>query len=273
MSFLSSLTSDIFGSQPSVQSSQQSDMNPQQLALLQQLLSGLNTGGTSATTAPYTGQLTAAANPVQGTSLAAMEQAALTAAQPGGTNAASATALTGVMNQKPQDITSYIQKAIVDPTMQAFNQQIMPAIDQRFAGQSGFGSDKAIQEGIAAGNAATGIGSAASTAAMNALQNQQQNTISAAESLTSTNTANTNQAISLNTAGNAAQTAAQAPLTTQYNAYLNTQQQQQQNIQNILSALGLQSFTNVNTVVPGQSGLLQGLAGNAGIGSAVASLL
>lgn len=249
------------------------NLNPQQQASLQALLGQMGTGQAPA----YGGQLSAPTNALQGTSLAAMEQAALGAATPtaggygmGGTSGASAAALTDVMNQQPQDLTSYFQSTIVDPAMQAYQQQVLPQLQRQFSGISGFGSDKQTAEGIAAGNLATGIASAMGTASQNALQQQQANKIAAAQGLSGVGATDINNLLNLQAGGGAAQAVAQQPLTAQYNAYQAQQAQQSQNINQLLQALGIQTQTPV--VQAGSPGLFGGSGGSA-IGSIVGKFL
>lgn len=265
MGFLGDL---FFGTPSKAETTSASTMTAEQDKKLKELLAQLNVTGSPAS-APYTGDLTAAPNAAQGASLAALEQAAMNAITPGGPNDVATRGLTEVINAKPQDITDYIQSTVVDPTMQNFIQQILPAISGRFSGMSGFGSDRILQEGIAAGNVATGIASARGTAAQTALQEQQKNKIAAALGLPSTQSSLIDNILKIQSGGAAGQAVAQQPLTNAYLEFQRQQQAQQANLDTILQSLGLRAKENITTVTPGTSGLVQGLAGGfaQGVGS------
>ena len=246
----------IFGSKGEAKTTEAGLLSPEQQAKLKELLAQLQVGGSSSPA--YSGQLTADPNAVQGASLAALEQSAMNAVTPGGTGDVSSKALTEVMNAGPKDI----QASVVDPTMQDFIQKILPAISGRFSGMSGFGSDKMLQEGIAAGNVATTV----SAARADALDAQQNRKMQAAGLLPQVQGGWLQNILNMQTGGGVAQATAQAPLTNTYQEFLRQQQAKQQNLDNILAALGLKSKENITTVTPGTTGLVQGVAGGIGQG-------
>lgn len=238
------------------------NLDPQQQQLLNQLITKL-----SNPPAGYTGDLTAPTNQLQQTSLAAMEQAAMNAASPNSGAAASTSALKNILDAQPQDLTSYFKSAFVDPAMQTFNQDVMPALEGKFKGLAGYGSDFAQASGRAAANTMTGIGASEADAIQKALQSQTQNKIGAATALSGVTGANTTNLLNLQAGGAAGQATDQAPLTAAYNEFQRQQAAGQTNIQDLLKLLGVQTTTPV--VVPGTAGFLQGAAG--GVGSAVTS--
>lgn len=254
-----SLTDLIMGTKSTSQTTQQPTMSPEQSALLKKLLGTLDP---NAPAPSFSGSITAPQNPVQGASLAAMEQAALNAVSPTGDAAVASGALKDVLNQTPMDI----QKAIIDPAMQTFKQQILPDISRRFSGMSGFGSDRILQEGIASGNVTTGLAQALEQARQQELQTK----IGAATGLSGVNSANVSNILGLSAGGNAAMTAANTP-SAAYQAFLDQQQLKQNNLNTILAALGIKPFENVTTVTPGTSGLIQGAAGGVGTGLGMAA--
>ena len=249
-----------FGSKGSSETTPTNLMTPEQLAKLKELLAQLQVGGSAGSA--YGGQLTADPNAVQGASLAALEQSAMNAVTPGSEGDVSTKTLTEIMNAGPADI----QASVVDPTMQNFIQEILPAISGRFSGMSGFGSDKMLQEGIAAGNVATGIASERAKA----LDTMQGRKIAAASALPTAQGGWLQNILNMQAGGGVAQATAQAPLTNTYNEFLRQQQLKQQlkqqDIDNILAALGLKSKENITTVTPGTTGLVQGFAQGVGSG-------
>ena len=238
------------------------NLDPQQQQLLNQLISQI-----SKPVEGYTGALTAPINPLQQSSLAAMEQAAMNAASPTSGTATSTDALKGILNAQPQDLTSYFKQAFVDPAMQTFNQDIMPALEGKFKGLAGYGSDFATAAGRAASDTMTGIGASEADAIQKALQAQTQNKIGAATALSGVTGADTTNLLNLQAGGGVAQATEQAPLLAAYNEFQRKQAAGQANIQDILKALGVQTQTPV--VVPGTAGFLQGAAG--GVGAAATS--
>ena len=247
------------GDSPSSNTSSAPTMTPEQIAKLNELLASLQVGGSAGDA--YNKPLVADQNTLQGASLSALEQLALNAVNPNGQNDVASNALKDIINAGPTDVNA----SVVDPTMQDFIQRVLPAISGRFSGMSGFGSDKMLQEGIASGNVATAIAKARA----DALQQQQANKMQAASLLPSTQGGAIQNLLALQGAGGVAQATAQQPLTANYEEFKRQQAMKQQNLDNILQALGLKSTENITTVNPGTPSFLSSAA--PGIGQAAAT--
>ena len=237
-------------------------MTPEQEAKLKELLASLQVGGTSGSA--YNAPLVANQNAIQGASLSALEQSALNAVNANGQNDVASSALKDIINAGPADVNA----SVVDPTMQDFIQRVLPAINGRFNGMSGFGSDKILQEGIASGNVATAIAKARA----DALQQQQANKMQAASLLPATQGGAIQNLLALQGAGGVAQAAAQRPLTANYEEFKRQQALKQQNLDNILQALGLKSVENITTVNPGSQSFLSSAAPSIGQAAATWAL-
>jgi hypothetical protein len=243
-------------------------MTPEQQAALKKLLEQLQAGNGSDT---YQAPLTANQNNLQGQSLTAMEQYAQNAVAPNNNYETAGKALTDVANATPQDLTTYYQKSIVDPATQAFQQNIMPELTRRFSGNAGYGSDRILQEGIAAGNATTSISKAMADASLTSLQEQQRNKIVAAQGLTALQSGRLNDLLGLQTGGANQRAQDQMPLSAAYTEFQRQEEQKKQRIADLLAALGQRANENITTVLPGSTGIIQGAAN--GLGQALGKKL
>lgn len=262
----------MFGKDSSANTSQYGTLTPEQQAALKKLLEGLGSGAGGEA---YGGPLVADQNKVQGASLSAMEQYAMNSVGEGSAYGKSSKAYEDIMNQKPQDLTDYFQKSIVDPAMQNFSQNIMPELTRRFKGNAGYGSDRIMQEGIAAGNTATGVASAMSEASRQALSEQQRNKLAAAQGLTGTRSAQLTDLLGIQQGGANARAQDQLSVTANYQEFQRQQAEKNQRIQQLLAALGIKGVENVTTVTPGQPGFLQGISSGigSGLGQAAGGLM
>jgi hypothetical protein len=75
----------------------------------------------------------------------------------------------------PQDMQSAFQQSVVDPSMQTFNQQVIPGIQQRFV-DAGAGSSSALNQAL--GGAAENLTTSLQSQYLPFLQGQQQNQLS-----------------------------------------------------------------------------------------------
>lgn len=256
---LKEIGSLLAGESPSV--SDRQNLTPQQLKQLEDLISGMQTGGQFDVTGTYGGPLTAGQNQLQGASLAALEQSAMNQVGPTSAGAVSQKALTDIAGQTPEDLQTYFQRAIFDPTMQQVNQQLIPELTRRFGGQAGFGSDRLQQEQQLAQGVSTGIAGQVAEA----VRNQQQLKLQAAQALPQAAGADIQNLLSLQQGGNIAQAVEQQPISAAYAEFQRQQAAKNTQINAILQALGIQTTTPV--VNPGSAGLLGGGLGE-GLGKA-----
>ena len=255
----------IFGTQSSVQSMRQDTLTPEQSSALSALMARLGGGGGDGVT-PYGGELTTQTSKLQNLSLAAMEQQAMNLVNPASESNQAAKAYQDVIGASPQDIQDYFQKSVETPLLRDFQTKVLPSITARFRGTAGFGSDRMMQERLATNDLTTNLAGALSSASLQALRDQQANKLSAASGLAGIPGQRANVASTLLTGGAVPQATEAANKAALYNEFVRQQGSKQTNIQNILAALGIRSFENVNVVKPGQPGLIQGLAGGVGQG-------
>lgn len=255
----------ISGSPPSA--TNQPTMTPEQQAALRDLLSNL-TGRTNAFS-PFTGQLSAGPTQGQASSLAAMEQQALRMATAG---AGADATLTRLQGENGTDVSNMFEQSVANPAIKQFNEKILPEITKRYAGASAFSSDRRDTERRAAGDLSDSLASARSKMtfdATEAAKNRQLQAATAQGGLDmSRETAIAGLLDNLFRNNTLLQTQQQGGLDRIYQEFTRMQGGGEQNIKDILTALGLNT---TNTVVnPGQQGLLQGMG--PGIGSLLTML-
>lgn len=285
----------LFGSAPSSSTTWLPDIAQPQLQLLDQLSQLLQGGGQPPGVTPLQGPFAASASPLQLTSLAGLENIAQNA--PTGASA-SQDALTGASTDAlyklltkgaPQiDATDVIQKSVIDPLMQQWNQRILPSVIGKYAGSAGgtYSSDAEKARQSAASDLETNIANAAGNLGFQAAQANQNATLSGLNtalwqtpsiaSLPSTlQGENANLLYNLLQAGGVPYSIAEQQITGGLNAQLNTQQQTQQKLADLIAAFSPQTLQSNTTVSGGSSGLLPsllgGLAGNSGLGTALGS--
>ena len=263
---LSSIGDALFGSSPEVNTQTLPTMSPEQLKALNDLIAML-TGGENPLTQGYGGQLTAEQNAAQRASLTALEQAALKAASGEGYTKQAATSLQDILKERPEDLTQYYQQAIAAPMEAEFTGSILPELTRRFAGQSGFSSDRIAAEGKAAEGLTREMNRALSEAVLSGQRDLKGRQLSAAGALAGIPGMELQNILGIQAGGAAAREQEQIPLTAQYAEFQRRLAGQQMSIEDILRALGLQTKENIVSVTPGSSGILPSFLGGVGQGA------
>jgi hypothetical protein len=269
------MISTLFGSSPKQTSQTNSTINPTQQGILSQLAQYFSSGSgnTNPTySQPLTAQITApqqsTLNAVGGVSNTLTGAASNAAA---GLNTAVATN-TGVANSSPADFSSYFNNSVVQPLMQAFNTQTIPALQKAFGSSAGAtqSSDYVQGVGIATDNLENTIANDASSTALTQYNNDQQNKLTAAGQLnTDTNTGLTGLTTALSDQA-LPQTTQQATYSNSYQEFLNQLAQNNTTVGQEISTALPSTQETTTTQTSGTSGLLQGLLSGSG-GSAIGS--
>lgn len=283
MSLLDSITKGLFGTSSqltTVPNTLQSSLNPQQTQAQDYLMALLGASGSSVFP-NYTGQLSAPLSSLQSSSLEGLSQAGLGATQAAGgtgnTQSTAMNALNNILTTGAQNYQPYYQANVVQPLTQQFEQTTLPNIVSALGGSLGGPQSTAAMQGVtqAANNFENTLASANTSLAFNTAQQAAQNQLTAANESTAVSQAPINTLTSLLSAGAVPQQTQQTADTAAYQNYLTQMGFTQQDITNLLSFLNTQTQTaaNQHVVMPGQSGALSAVLGNAGLGSALGGWL
>jgi hypothetical protein len=244
------------------------------LASLLSLLGGgsAGTGGTS-TSPAYTGQLTAGLTGDQQNTLGNISSSLASLLSPSSGLNQGISAAEGVANATPANFSSYFNNSVVQPLMQSFNTQTIPALQSAFGASAGGTQSSQYAQAVdtATNNLENTIASDASSTALTQYNNQQTNALSAAGVLNnSANTALSAEEGALSAQG-VEQTTNQTADSNAYQEFLNQLSQNNTVNSQLLSASTAQTVQQGNTVATsGTNGLgtslLQGLSSNGGSG-------
>lgn len=235
--------------QPSV--SDRPSMTPEQQQALRNLLARLQ-GPNAPGMAPYTATLNV--TPSGQPSLTALEQFSQDMMR--------SRIDTGLDNT---NIDQMFQDSVEQPAIRNFNQDVIPAIDKGYKGNSIFSSDRALARGRAGGDLASSLTAARSKMAFDASEAAKNRQIQRQGLAINQNQA-IDQLLGQIFGGHITQDAAiQSGLDRTYQEFVRQQGAQNTNVSQILAALGLQPLNTV--VTPGQPGLLTSAA--PGIGQAL----
>lgn len=295
--------SSLFGSAPKASFSTQPTISPVQNDLMNLFAELFQTGAPPAGVQSYGGTFSAPLQPIQNTSLAALEQTAMggppgqITKTPQQTQAQqqSFNTLSGALGyQAPKiDSTQAFQQGVVDPLTENFTSRVLPALDAKFAGSAGgaYGSGRQETNLNAAQDFDTTLTQQGSTFAYNTAAANQQADLTANQqrltalglspsitneptaldaSIAQTNSGLTNDWISqlmqvLN-AGSVPYNQAQTQVTGQYQDYQSQVQQQQNLLALLASAFGQPTVSTLGVGTGGSSGILGSLL--SGIGGA-----
>ena len=192
-------------------------------------------------------------NQTEGTSLAALEELALSGVRGEGPTGAAGGALTDILSRGPTDINDFFNTSVRDPMLEEFEQTILPDIGKRFAGEF-FSGERQQAERSARDDLLSSLFRERARVALEGRRQDDQSTLQAADAATNRDQGILNLLSTLFTAGGASRGF------------------QQQQIENILAALGLSTQENVVTVNPGSEGLLSSFLGGGG-GGAIGGLI
>lgn len=257
MSFIDTL----IGSAPKTKFTTLPTVTPEQASAYDALLKEL--GGAAST--QYGGQLGAPLSSLETTSLAGLEQAALAAAQPDSAYARGENALAGILGAGPQDFTDYYKKAVEEPFLREFNEQVLPGISRRFAPSGFYSSDRIRQDELAQRNAAEGLGRTYAELAYKARQDDTTNKLAALGLLPQVAGARSSALAGFLQAGAVPREAAALNNQLQYEEFVRQQAQAEDRRKALIAALGIPQFENIAVQKGGSTGVLGGVA--QGVGS------
>lgn len=273
------LSSFLFGDKPTQSNQQLPTLNPQQTTLLNQLIAQMSASpdvaGAGNTSAPYNGALTTDLSPLQSTSLAAMEEAAMQRVR--GPTPGQTTAMNTVQsmqnldpNQQMSDFNTYFKGAVEDPTIAAFKRDVIPDLSRRYSGSATFSSDRRAAEADTSNQLAQQLSSARASGFFNYLNTNKQNALQAAGMTPALESAPINDLTTLLAGGGVPTQLNQQNLQNLYAEFVRQMSAKQGGLQNALALLGIKPFENVVTQTPGTPGFLTSLAGGAGQGAGAA---
>ena len=275
------MASTLFGTSPSVSNSTPSlysTTTAQQNSVLNALLStlGISTGtGGTASSPAYGGQLAAPVTAPQQATLGSVGNVAnaLGNTASGAANGlgTATNTLEGVANASPANFSSYFQNSVVQPLMQSFNTQTIPALQSAFGASAGGTQGSSYGQAVdtATNNLENTIANDASSTALSQYNTQQSNALSAGSLLDQNALTGLSGLSSSLTDQALPQTTAQTADTDAYQEFLNQLTQNNTVNSQLLGASTAQTQAAGNSVVnPGSSGLLQNLLGNGLSGSA-----
>lgn len=269
----------LFGQAPSVdQEPSTLDVTKPQNTLLQNLVNMF----TNSTTQAQSQIGTLGASPTLQTAGLTQDQQGTIAAQTGTVNSAE-NAVTGgltsalstdqtVAGSTPADFSSYFQNSVVQPLLNSFNTQTIPALQNAFGQSAGGTHSSTYAQGVdtATNNLENTIASDASSTSLAQYDQQQQNDLTAASqegTLANTGSSALTSALAGQTA---AQTTQQTAYSNAYQEFLNQLTQNNTELSNASSLATANTVQQGNTVVnPGNAGLINTLVSS--VGSAVGS--
>lgn len=248
--------------------SNESAITPEQHAALRSLLDRLQLPGGGVT--PYNGRMSTGVTPGQQTSLAALEEQAMSSVRSGEEDRnflrqAMADASKGT---SPDTINSTFRDTVENPALKTFNEQTLPGVSKRFKGNSIFGSDAREAERRATMDLGDSLTSSRAKFSFDATESAKDRALRAALGgtglLQQGGRNNVQSMLDLFGAHGMIAGQEQGGLDRGYQEFVRQRGENNTNIQHILQAIGMGTQ---NTVVnPGQPGFLTSAA--PGIGNA-----
>ena len=261
----------IFGKSPSAQFENLSLATPEQSKALKDLLAFLTSAGQPE---GFGGDLVAGLSDLENTSLAALEENALSRGAGGTpTQQLATTTLEGILTAEPTDFQDFFKSSVQDPALKTFEEEILPGIGAKNA-KNFFSSERLTQEDRAREDLQQNLNSERGKFAFATNESNQNRKLQALGLVDEITGAPIDQAIKLLEAGQVPRQIEQAGLTAEYGEFLRVQEEKARRIEQILSALNVEQRENIGVGVGGSSGLISdflGGGGGAGIGAAIFS--
>ena len=253
----------ITGSNPSVSSTP--TMTPEQQAALRQLLGGLTASGRPLTAGQsysrYNRSMAAPTGRLQNTSLAALEDYVKNEAV-GGTGSSKyyQNELDKIIKGGGStiDINDYFTKSVEQPLMKTFTDKVLPSLQGTFAGSAAFGSDKLKQQELLTDNLMNTLAGSRSKMAYDSSKDAADRLMEALGLGAKVGESTTKNLSTTLAAGGIPQATEQTSLSADYSEFLRGQTAGQNDVQQLMAALGMSSFSPV--VNPGSQGLLGGMS-------------
>lgn len=275
--FLGGVGDFLFGEDSSVTNQQLPTLTPEQKAFLDRLLplieGRLGSGGESTNTELLSLEgLSNLVNQASGLPGGSGVQSQAT-----GTASKGLTALDQILEAGPQDIDAFFKASVQDPLLEAFSEDILPAIQTRFAPQF-FGGERRESEARAREDLVDTLARERTKFGFESREAQEERRLRGAAAAPSV----AGGAAAVPFAGQAARQGAVLPTVSAGVAQGGAPDQRRldemnRRIREALAAIGLPAFENVTTVDQGSAGLIPGLAtglaGNAGFGAALGGLI
>ncbi len=274
---LGSIGKALFGSEPKAKVTTASKLTPEQENRLKELLANLNLPeGLGEAVVPFEGRLSAGLQPVQQTSLAALEQMALNLAGGGsptgtGLQGQAETALSGLLTEGPTDFEDFFKTNVEAPLLKSFEEEVVPRL-QATQARNFFstGAQRAQDRGQeqlldTLGRERSGL----AFATREADRNRRLQALGLVDTITGLPI---NQAAQLLAIGEIPRQIEQAGLSAEYAEFIRQQQQRSERVQQLLQAIGLPVLENIATVTEGSTGLVPSFLAGGGIGD-IASIM
>lgn len=255
------LLSSLFGSAPKSKTSSLGTLSPEQDALMKNLISYF--GKTPENAAEPSQPLDVAGlSGLQSTSLQALEQQAMQAAQFGTGGQQASDILKGIATQGPQNIDQYFTKTVQDPALRDF-QDVLNGISRKNAGTY-FSGERVKADQLAQRDLIEALTTERARVAFEARQQDLDRAVQAANGMTTASASGVNELLGLLGAGAVPRDVEQQKNQAIYDEFLRQRSAVDTRINQMLNALGIQTKENVVTTTGGSSGLLGGFLGSAG---------
>lgn len=267
----------LFGESPEATVSSRPTLTPEQKRRLDELLGGLNLpGDIGEAVVPFEGQLSAGLQPIQQTSLAALEQMALNLASGGsptgsGLQGQAETALGGLLTEGPTDFEDFFKTNVEAPLLKSFEEEVVPRL-QATQARNFFSTGRERAQDRGQEQLLNTLGRERSSLAFQTREADRNRRLQALGLVDSITGLPINQAAQLLAVGEIPRSIEQAGLSAEYAEFIRQQQQRSERVQQLLQAIGLPAFENIAQVTGGSSGLLQGFLQGGGIGD-IATLM
>ena len=247
----------LFGSKPKIDVKDLSTLTPEQQKILKQILGQFGAqGGADFQPEGFGGDLSAGLGDLEQTSLAALEQSALSSADPNNVLNQAGEALKGIFSGGQSDVTDFFNTNIRDPALQSFEETVLPGISRDFGGANFFSSERQDADDRARRDLTTGLSSARADVNLRSRESNLDRILQGIGLAPGLESAGTDSLLKFLEAGGVERGVRQDALDREFGEFGRVQDEKFKRLQAILAALGLQGKENVVTALPGSSGFI-----------------
>lgn len=169
------------------------------------------------------------------------------------------------------DIDEYFKRTVQMPMLEAFDEEVTPRINARYA-QQFYGSDRKQADQRAVEELLESLTTGRTSMAFNARENDLNRLLTAAQATPGILSGGASAIGNLAPITSTPRQIEQMRLAADYDEFVRQQDERNKRIQQILTALGLQAQENIATVTPGTQGLLQSFLGSEGGSKAIGGM-
>ena len=248
----------IFGTDDELTVEQKSTLTDEQKAMLAQLRKLTGSGGEfdPSKVDEFEGDLSAPMSNLEGLSLSALEDLARSrVSDTSEVNKQASASLIDMLQRGPEDISNFFEKGVQDPALRGFEEDVLPRIGRNFGGDF-FGSDRQVADERAREDLVQGLSSDRSKFALASRESDLNRKIQALGMAPGVSGAPINELTSLLEAGAIPRDVENRRLEGEFAKFGEAKSREQQRLQLILQALGVQGVENIGAVTGGREGLL-----------------